>query len=457
MKSLSNYEKYWFKWIIRDFPGQKQNFPALSGNFAARSLPARRRCAGAASPGEPRSFEGVDLPGTSGPVPDETVRNQMTYDFIIVGGGIAGASIAYELARSGRVCLIEAEGRPGYHATGRSAALFAPSYGGRQIRALTRASRGFFDGPPAGFCEYPLLQDRRIFYVARSDQSSRLRQVADDIRGSGGRVNLIGGAEARAHVPLLRDGYVAQAAVDPDAMDIDVAALHQGFLRGARAAGTTILTRSRLMCIERRNGLWALDTIDGSATAPVVVNAAGAWADEVAEVCGADPIGLTPMRRTALLIDAPMGADIRAWPAIMDVDERFYFKPDAGKLLLSPADETPDRAGDAQPEELDIAICVDRVQAALDIEVRRISHSWAGLRTFAPDRVPVMGFDGRVEGLFWCAGQGGYGIQTAPAMARTAAALARRESLPADVAAEGLVAEDLSPLRFGPASAAAHR
>jgi D-arginine dehydrogenase len=382
------------------------------------------------------------------------MRSKMNYDFIIVGGGIAGASIAYELARSGRVCLIEAEAQPGYHATGRSAALFAPSYGGRQIRALTRASRGFFDGPPAGFCECPLLQDRRVVYVARSDQSSRLLQVADDIRASGGRVNLIDGAAAKAQVPLLRDGYVVQAAADPDAMDIDVAALHRGFLRGARAAGTTVLTQNRLMHIERRHGRWTLVTIDGSASAPVLINAAGAWADEVAEVCGADPVGLTPMRRTALLIDAPAGADIRAWPAIMDVDEQFYFKPDAGKLLLSPADETPDRAGDAQPEELDIAICVDRVQAALDIEVRRIGHSWAGLRTFAPDRVPVVGFDRQSAGFFWCAGQGGYGIQTAPAMARTAAALARGEPLPADVAAQGLDAAGLSPFRFSHAAAA---
>jgi D-arginine dehydrogenase len=183
-------------------------------------------------------------------------------------------------------------------------------------------------------------------------------------------------------------------------------------------------------------------------SAPVLVNAAGAWADTVAERCGATRLGLQPLRRTALLVDVPAGVDIKDWPAVIDTDEMFYFKPEAGKLLLSPADETLDAPGDALPDDLDIAIAVDRVQGALDLEVKRVSHSWAGLRTFSPDRAPVIGFDSRAEGFFWRAGQGGYGIQTAPAMARTAAAIARRESIPADVAAQGLTAADLSPLRF---------
>jgi D-arginine dehydrogenase len=179
-----------------------------------------------------------------------------------------------------------------------------------------------------------------------------------------------------------------------------------------------------------------------------LVNAAGAWADSVAEGCGAGRLGLQPLRRTALLVDVPADVDINDWPAVIDADEMFYFKPEAGKLLLSPADETPDIPRDAYPDDLDVAIAVDRVQRALDLEVTRVSHSWAGLRTFSPDRAPVVGFDARVEGFFWCAGQGGYGIQTAPAMSRTAAALARGESVPLDVVEEGLIAADLSPLRF---------
>jgi D-arginine dehydrogenase len=375
----------------------------------------------------------------------------MVYDFIVVGAGIAGASVAYELARVGTVCLIEAESRAGFHATGRSAALFAPSYGGREIRAATRASRGFFDQPPQGFAEYPLLAPRGCLYIARADQRNRLAQMAESIRGSGGRVVDIDPAEAKARVPLFRAGYLAAAAFDSDAMDIDVQALHQGFIRGARSAGATIRTGIKATSIRRQGGAWSVELNDGAARAPVLVNAAGAWADELADACGAHRVGLQPLRRTALLVDAPEGVEVRGWPAVIDADEEFYFKPDAAQLLLSPADEIPQEPGDAQPEELDIAIGVDRVQAALDIDVRRIRHSWAGLRTFAPDRVPILGFDLEVEGLFWCAGQGGYGIQTAPAMARTAAALATHNDLPRDILAEGLSARDLSPHRFAAA------
>jgi D-arginine dehydrogenase len=370
------------------------------------------------------------------------------HDFIVVGAGIAGASLAHELARDAGVCLIEAESRPGIHATGRSAALFAPSYGGREIRALTRASRGFFHRPPQGFCEHALLTERGVLYIARADQVERLDLMTAAIRESGGNVAAIGVAAARQHVPLLRAEYLAAAALDPDAMDIDVDGLHQGFLRGARSAGAKLLTATKAAKITRRNGLWSVELGDGAVSAPVLVNAAGAWADELAKACGARCLGLKALRRTALLIDGPGGVDIGRWPAVIDTDEMFYFKPDASRLLLSPADEIPQAPGDAQPEELDVATAVDRVEAALDIDVRRVTHSWAGLRTFAPDRAPVVGFDPEIEDFFWCAGQGGYGIQTAPAMARTAGALARRENMPADVAAEGLMQADLAPHRF---------
>jgi D-arginine dehydrogenase len=372
----------------------------------------------------------------------------MLYDFVVVGAGIAGASIASELGRQGSVCLIEAESRPGFHATGRSAALFAPSYGGREIRALTRASRGFFDQPPEGFCERALLAARGCLYIARADQCDRLERMVDRIRASGGTVVGIDLQEARARVPLLRAGYLAGAAVDADAMDIDVDGLHQGFLRDARTAGVKLMTGTQATRIKRRGGVWSIELDAGTLSAEVLVNAAGAWADEFAAACGVRRIGLVPLRRTALLVDAPAGVDIRRWPAVIDTDEQFYFKPDAAQLLISPADEVPQAPGDAQTDEMDVAIGVDRVQAALDIDVKRVSHSWAGLRTFAADRVPVVGFDAEVEGFFWCAGQGGYGIQTAPAIARTAAALATRAPLPMDIAAEGLSAENLSPHRF---------
>ncbi len=345
--------------------------------------------------------------------------------------------------------MIEGEERPGYHSSGRSAALFAPSYGGREIRAMTRASRAFFDRPPPGFCEHPLLQPREALFIARPDQHQRLEQMVAGICSSGGSMTSIDIKEALRRVPLLRPSYLAAAALDSDAMDIDANALLQGYLRGARSAGARLITGCTIVEVRRLHGVWSIDLPAGTVRAPVLINAAGAWADGVAQLCGASALGLQPLRRTAMLVDAPAGASTQRWPAVLDVDEQFYFKPDGVRLLLSPADETASPPCDAQAEELDIAVGVDRVQAALNIEVQRISHRWAGLRTFSPDRAPVLGFDSQRAGLFWCAGQGGYGIQTAPAMARTVAALVMQGKLPGDVAAEGVTAQQLSPGRFG--------
>lgn len=375
-------------------------------------------------------------------------RGAMEYDFIVVGAGMAGASVAYELADTARVCLIEREPLPGHHATGRSAALFAPSYGGRAVRALTRASRNFFSSPPGGFAQGRLLTPRGALYIARTDQLDLLEAMIGDIRRSGGTIGMVDVTSTLQSIPLLKPDYVAAAALDQDAQDIDVDALHQGFLRGARARGASLLTDVGDPTIQRTGGMWMVDLGAQAITAPVLVNAAGAWGDLVGTSVGAQALGLQPLRRTAVLVDPPTGTDIAAWPAVIDVEEQFYFKPDAGKLLISPADETLVEACDVQPEELDIAIGVDRVQSALALEVERVNHSWAGLRTFAPDREPVIGFDPEISGLFWSVGQGGYGIQTAPAWARLAAALACGGEVPADIAAEGVSAADLSPRRF---------
>jgi D-arginine dehydrogenase len=372
----------------------------------------------------------------------------VTHDFIVIGAGIAGASVAYYLSDCGRVCIVERERQPGIHATGRSAALYAPCYGGCEIRALTRASAAFFEDPPAGFADQALLAERGFLYIARADQTARLHQIVEEMRRSGGEIREVSAAEASARVPQLRGGYVATAAFDRQARDINVDILHRAFLRCARAAGVDLRTGADITRARLQGDAWWIELEDGVIGAPVVINAAGAWADVVAAIFGARPLGLQPLRRTAVIVDPPAGVDVRSWPTVMDADEEFYFKPDAGRLLLSPADETLDEPSDAQPTELDIAIAVDRVQSALELEVRRVRASWAGLRTFAPDRVPVVGFDSKAPGFFWCAGQGGYGLQTAPALGRAAASLAQHRSLPANLLAEGLNAVALSPGRF---------
>jgi D-arginine dehydrogenase len=370
------------------------------------------------------------------------------FDFIVVGAGMAGASVAAALAATARVALIEAERHPGFHATGRSAALFAPNYGSATFRALTRASVAFLHSPAENFSPQPLLHARGALYLARADQLERLEATRAVMRTAPGRLEMLSVEGALSKVPRLRPGYLAAALFEPDVYDIDVAALLQGFLRHGKTLGVRLQVGERCSTLEWRAGAWHLRVNGETLSAPVLVNAAGAWADELAIACGAAPLGLRAMRRTAALIDAPEGVAVDAWPAVFDIDEQFYFKPDATRLLISPADEEPQAPGDVYADDLMVATAIERIETALDLSVRRVGHSWAGLRTFAPDRNPVIGFDTRVPTLFWCAGQGGYGIQSAPACAQVAAALARGEAVPARIAAEGVTAEAVSPARF---------
>ncbi len=384
-------------------------------------------------------------------------------DFLIIGGGMAGASAAYELAAHGSVVVLERESQPGYHSTGRSAALYTQTYGHPTVRALTVASWDFYTNPPDGFSEHPLLTPRGVLLIGRADQTAALERDFTEGRRLTPSVERLDAAQALARAPFLRTDYVAGAVWEPEAMDMDVHAIHTGYLRGLKARGGRLVTDAGVQALARRDGLWVAETPAGSFAAPVLVNAAGAWADVVAELAGVRPLGLVPKRRTALTFD-PVFADpaitdpaitdptwaagLDGWPMVIDVDEQFYVKPDAGRLLLSPADETPVEPCDIQPEELDVAIAIDRLEQAARFSVRRIAHKWAGLRSFVADKVPVAGFDGDVDGFFWLAGQGGYGIQTAPAMGRTAAALATGGSLPAGVAALGVRAGDLAPSRL---------
>ncbi len=371
------------------------------------------------------------------------------FDVVVIGAGIAGAAVAYEAARDGSVLVLERESQPGYHTTGRSAALFSETYGNACIRALTVGSRPFYEHPPAGFTSVPLLSDRGVVLLAREDQHAALLAWVADAQALAPGVAMIDAAEVRARIPLMRPGYAVAGASEPGGMDIDVHALHDGYLRGGRARGVVTATGAELTGLARDEAGWTVRTTAGSWRAGSVVNAAGAWADVVAAMAGAAPCGLVPMRRTAMTLDLPDGVDAAAWPVAIDADEEFYFKPEGGRLLASPADETPMPPCDVQPDEMDIAVCIDRVQRAADLPVRRVVRAWAGLRSFVADRTPVVGFDPAVPGFFWLAGQGGYGIQTAPALSRLAAELLARRDVPADLAALGVDAADLAPGRPG--------
>ncbi len=367
-------------------------------------------------------------------------------DVVIVGGGIAGASLAFRLAGRCRVVLLEAEPQPGYHASGRSAALFSASYGAGPVRALADASREFLLHPPAAFGEPPLASPRGVLWLAREDQAAALAALRAQLAGGQADLQDCPVDEAERRCPALRPGYAAAAALETGAFDIDVHALLQGYLRAFRAAGGELRSGAAVTAIHRRGGAWQVDTAAERYQCALLVNAAGAWADQVAALAGVAPIGLVPKRRTAISFD-PLGVaggtPLSRWPCVIDVEEAFYFKPDAGRVLASPADETPAPPGDAQAEELDVAMAVDRIERATCLRVERIAARWAGLRSFVADGVPVAGMDPDAAGFFWLAAQGGYGIMTSPALSALAAAF-----ITADTQSSDPLAAALSPLRL---------
>ncbi|GIX16204.1 MAG: FAD-dependent catabolic D-arginine dehydrogenase DauA [Rhodothalassiaceae bacterium] len=377
------------------------------------------------------------------------VNRSIDCEVAVIGAGIAGASAAAFLAPHARVLILEAESQPGYHTTGRSAAFLAESYGAPLVRPLTRASKRFYLEPPPGFAEAPLASPRGALYVfdeaARAQAEADAAEFARDIAG----VRILDAAEARAMVPVLRAERLAGAVLDPECRDLDVAAIHHGFLRRAKAGGAELVTDARVDSLARDDGHWRLRLADGrEIRAGRVVNAAGAWVDEVAKAAGLAPLGFRPLRRTIIIFTPRTVAVDPRWPVVIEIHEDFYFKPETGRILASPADETPSPPCDAQPEDIDVAIAVDRIQRWTTLDVPRITNKWAGLRTFAPDRVPVVGEDPRAPGFFWCAGQGGYGIQTAWAMGRLTAAVVLGEELPPALREAGVRAENYAPDRF---------
>jgi D-arginine dehydrogenase len=371
------------------------------------------------------------------------------FDFAIVGAGIAGVSAAYHLAPHARVIVLEREQVAAYHTTGRSAALHSETYGSAEIRAITVASGRFYRKPPPGFTDHPLLTPRGALIAGRTDQQAAMQKAAADYARLVPSVRWLDPAETLSRQPLLKPAAAAGGAIFEEAEDMDVAAIHGGFLKGARAAGAVLRLDAEVATLERRNGTWKIGLRNGeSVAAAIIVNAAGAWADVLAELAGAAPVGLVPKRRTAFTFDAPSGFDLTRLPMVIDFDETWYIKPEVGQFLGSPADETPSPPCDAQPEEMDIAIAVERIETATTLKIRRIKNKWAGLRSFVADKNLVVGYDPVVDGLFWLAGQGGYGIQTAESAGRLAASLALGKGMPGDIAGLGVSEAALSPARF---------
>jgi D-arginine dehydrogenase len=339
-------------------------------------------------------------------------------DIAIIGAGMAGASLAAALVAQGaggRILLLEGEARPGYHATGRSAAFWQETYGGPGVQPLTSAS-----GPVLR--DLGMLKRRRGLTLARAGQEAALEAFAAQFAALGVRMEVLDRESIAALVPGLRPGWVL-GAMEEDCCDIDVGGLHQHYLAQARQGGVELLCDARVAQAERMGAGWRVTLAEGRVVeAGMIVNAAGAWADELAIMAGAAPLGITPYRRT--MVQARVSpAPTDALPLVLDLDESFYFKPESGRLWLTPHDETPTPPCDAAAEEIDVAVAVDRLEQVVDWQIERIEHRWAGLRSFAPDRLPVYGFDPVVPGFFWCAGQGGFGIQTAPAGADLAARL----------------------------------
>lgn len=362
-------------------------------------------------------------------------------DVLVIGAGIAGAGVAAALADTHSVVVVERESQAGYHSTGRSAAIFIPNYGNEVIRGLNRASAPMFHHRDTDLFPEPLLTARGSLTVADEDGVATCEEFVRDGVG----VEAISVDKALSLVPILSRDYVKAAAYQEDAQDIDVNALHQGWLRKASALGVRLFTNTEVTSANRVAGGWIVNASDKVLSARIIINASGAWADLTAAIFGAKPLGLTPLRRSIAVLPAPDGHDTRNWPLVDDVNEAWYLKPDGGRMFVSPADEIPVEPHDAYVDDMILAEGLYRFEQAVTVPVNRVERSWAGLRTFAPDRTPVAGFDDTVDDFFWLAGQGGYGIQTSPALSALAAALIRGRAPDANV--EPLLSR-LSPARF---------
>ncbi|HWM18679.1 MAG TPA: FAD-binding oxidoreductase [Ilumatobacteraceae bacterium] len=380
------------------------------------------------------------------PEPSSDASPDDAFDVVVIGAGIAGAAAAWSLAGHLRVVLVEREAAPGMHATGRSASVLSETSGHPVVCMLARASRPFFERPPDGVCETPLLAPRGLAWVGQLGDAALLDSFAEVARQLAPTVRRLTPAATLDLLPGFRPVAVAGGAVhEPDAMSIDTAALLQSFVGGTRRRGSIVLTTSEAITAVHTGGSrWVVTVGERELTSTHVVNAGGAWGDVVAQRCGVAPIGLQPMRRTAAIVPAPEW--VSAWPLVMDIAGRYYVEPEAGGLLVSPADETASVPCDARAEEIDVAIALDQLAAATEVPVRSVRRAWAGLRTFAPDRVPVLGEDPDAAGFWWLVGQGGAGIKTSPALAALLTAQLTGSDTGVDDA--GVLSQQLTPRRF---------
>ena len=368
-------------------------------------------------------------------------------DIVVIGAGMAGASTAYWLATDARVVVLEREAEPGYHSTGRSAAVYFRSYGNDQVQALTGASRPFFDQPPDGFTDHPLLTPRGVLMIADEAHLDQLDEFWEMAVTEPGARRLTT-TDVLDRVPVLRPEHAHAGVLAPEGHDMDVDAIHQGFLRGLQRRGGAVSCDARIAAIERSGDRWQVTTDREAWTCDIVVNAAGAWADHVATMAGIEPIGLVPKRRSAFIFEPPDGVDPSGWPLLLGASDDWYIKPDAGMLLGSPANADPVEPHDVRPEELDIALAIDRITTATTMDIRRPLRTWAGLRSFVADGGLVGGPDDADPTFVWVAAQGGYGIQTAPAMGEATAALTLGRPIPDHLRAAGVTREALTVHRL---------
>jgi D-arginine dehydrogenase len=366
------------------------------------------------------------------------------FDIIVIGAGIAGASVAAHLAETKRVLILEMEDRPGFHTTGRSAATYEPNYGPPPMLAFTRISHDFFVNPPQGFTDGPLLVPRAsLFFEAEGQEAFTQKFLA-----SGSGLDELSEAQALKHFPILREGYAKRTFLDPNTGDLDVDLLHRGYLKLLKSHGGQLRNDAAVEKIERVGSVWCVTTRQGIFESEILVNAAGAWGDDVALKAGVKPMGLQPKRRSIGVIPMDGIEGAADFPMVTDMGETWYAKPQSGKMIVSSADATPVDPHDAYADDMAIAEGIERLMNATTIEVTRLDSSWGGLRTFAPDGSPVIGYDQHTEGFFWLAGQGGYGIQSAPALSRTAAAMVLTNEIPQDVMVAGLIIAEILPARF---------